>query len=74
MQLHTVAIDVESVRAQLAGELNRVVSDLEVSMWLQRCGFVQKNGRWISQRPRTTEHLTPHGKPPFATPRNNIVA
>ena len=36
MQLHTVEIDVEKVRAQLAGELNRMVSDLEVSMWLRR--------------------------------------
>jgi hypothetical protein len=36
-------------------------------MWLQRCGFVQKGGRWISQRPRPTTHRTPHPKrPPFA--------
>ena len=66
MQLHTVAIDVEDVRAQLAGELNRAVSDDEVSIWLRRCGFVEINGRWISQRPRSTIHQAPHGKPPFA--------
>ena len=70
MQLHTVEIDVEKVRAQLAGELNRTVSDLEVSMWLRRSGYFRKSGRWISQRPRPSVHRTPHGtpqrKPPFA--------
>jgi hypothetical protein len=66
MQLHTVAIDIENVRAQLAGELNRPVSDDEVSLWLGRCGFVQKNGRWISERPRQAWHRTPHPHRPLA--------
>ena len=62
MQLHTVAIDVESVRAQLAIELNRAVSDVEVNLWLGRSEYVLKEGRWISQRPRPTNHRTPHKK------------
>jgi len=66
MQLHTVAIDVESVRAQLVSELSRAVSDVEVSLWLQRSGYVQKDGRWISERPRPTTHKTPHSRFPFA--------
>jgi hypothetical protein len=65
MQLNTVAIDVESVRAQLACELNRPISDVEVHLWLGRCGFVEKNGRWIAQRPMQTTYRTPHW-PPFA--------
>ena len=65
MQLHTVAIDVERVRAQLAGELNRPVSDRDVCLWLHRSGYVLKDGRWISTRPRPTNHRTPH-RPPFA--------
>ena len=65
MQLHTVVIDVERVRAQLSGELNRPVSDSEVCLWLERSGFIQKDGRWISTRPRQTSHRTPH-RPPFA--------
>jgi hypothetical protein len=65
MQLHTVAIDVERVRAQLVGELNRPVSDSDVCLWLHRCGYVLKDGRWISTRPRQTVLRTPH-LPPFA--------
>ena len=66
MHLHTVAIDVESVRAQLVSELNRAVSDDEVCMWLQRSGYVQKDGRWISTRPRHTRVGSLHPKrPPF---------
>ena len=66
MQLYSVAIDVESVRAQLAIELSREISDVEVSMWLQRSGYVRKGERWISQRPLETAHRTPHPQPPFA--------
>lgn len=65
MQLHTVVIDIDRVRAQLAAELNRPVSDLEVSFWLDRSGYILKDGRWISTRPRQTAHRTPH-RPPFA--------
>ncbi len=47
MQLHTVAIDVESVRAQLSAELTRPVTDIELFIWLRRCGYVQRDGKWV---------------------------
>lgn len=54
MHLHPVAIDIERVRSQLSNELSRAVSDSEVILWLRRCGYVQHNGKWVSDLARIT--------------------
>jgi len=48
MDFRAVDIDVERIRAQMSDELNDEVTDIEVIVWLRRCGFVQHNGRWIT--------------------------
>jgi hypothetical protein len=48
VDFHPVSIDVERVRAQMASELNRGVTDIEVIVWLRRCGFILYDGRWIA--------------------------
>ena len=48
MDFQPVQIDEQSVRAQLSNELERDVTDIEVIVWLRRCGFVQYNGRWYA--------------------------
>ena len=59
MDFRVVQIDVEKVRGQLAAELGRAVTDIEVIVWLRRCGFVQHNSRWVadvsSAQTRATE-------------------
>jgi len=49
MQREIVVIDVESVRSQLSSELCRPVSDLEVGLWLGRCGYRLHNGQWVAE-------------------------
>ena len=51
MQYHLIPVDTESVRAQLCNELNRSVTDLDVVVWLRRCGCVEDNGRWVVHAP-----------------------
>ena len=48
MDFQAVDIDIERIRAQMSDELNDEVTDIEVIVWLRRCGFVQHNGRWIT--------------------------
>ena len=51
MQYHLIPVDTENVRAQLCNELNRSVTDLDVTAWLRRCGCVEHNGRWVVNAP-----------------------
>src|SRR5262249_971007 len=48
VHFQVVDLDVEKVRSQLADELSRPVTDLEVFVWLRRCGFVRFNNLWIT--------------------------
>lgn len=48
MDFRNVDIDVERIRAQMSDELDEEVTDIEVIVWLRRCGFVQHNGRWVA--------------------------
>lgn len=48
MDFQPVQIDEQAVRAQLSDELEREVTDIEVIVWLRRCGYVQYNGSWYA--------------------------
>ena len=43
-----VDIDLAYVRKQMSDELEREVTDIEVNVWLRRCGFIQYDGRWLA--------------------------
>lgn len=48
MRFQVIDLNVEKVRAQLADELSRPVSDIEVFVWLRRSGLVRFNDVWMT--------------------------
>ncbi len=48
----TIDLDVEQVRQQMAGELDREVTELEVRLWLREQGFHYAMGIWYADRSR----------------------